>query len=148
MEDLSLHILDIVENSLRAGAENVDITLTEDKNNHLLQLEIKDDGVGMDEDKMKHAMDPFYSTKTGKKFGLGLALLRQACEEAGGNMEITSRKNGGVKILACFDMQNIDIKPVGRIDKTLRVLRATHPDVNFSYKFVSTKNRNGRVNLA
>jgi signal transduction histidine kinase len=137
MEDLSLHILDIVENSLRAGAENIEITLAEDKDNHRLKLQIQDDGIGMDDETLKNAMNPFFSTKMGKKFGLGLSLLSQACEETGGNMTIENRKDGGTKILASFNMDNLDMKPIGNIDKTLRVLRATHPNVNFSYKRVS-----------
>ena len=135
MEDLSLHIMDIADNSLRAGAENIEIRLVEDAENHTLTLEIVDDGPGMDEDMLKNAMNPFFTTKDGKKFGLGLSLLSQASEDAGGEMRIGKGKdNRGIKITATFHTNNIDIKPIGNIDKTLRVLRAAHPNVNFFFE--------------
>jgi signal transduction histidine kinase len=136
MEDLSLHIMDIAENSLRVGAENVDIRLLEDPTNHTLTLEIVDDGPGMDEETLKNAMNPFFTTKDGKKFGLGLSLLAQASEDAGGTMKIERGKERGIKITATFYTDNIDMKPIGNIDKTLRVLRAAHPNVNFSFEHI------------
>ena len=134
MEDLSLHILDIAENSLRAGAQNVEIKLIEE--NNILKIEIEDDGVGMDEDTLKNAMSPFYTTKDGKKFGLGLSLLSQACEETGGTMKVEKRKNKGLRIVAFLKKDNIDLKPVGDIKKTMRVLRALHPKVNFTFEHI------------
>jgi signal transduction histidine kinase len=133
MEDLSLHILDIAENSLRAGAQNVGIRLVEDNDNNTLILEIEDDGQGMDEDILKNAADPFFTTKEGKKFGLGLSLLSQAAEEAGGMMRVEKRAVKGTRIVATFNRDNIDMKPVGNIHKTMRVLKASHPEVNFSF---------------
>ena len=136
MEDLSLHILDIAENSIRAGARNVDIRLVENKNNTMLILEIEDDGTGMDEETLKDAMNPFFTTKGGKKFGLGLSLLSQSAQEAGGNVTVKKRAVKGTKIIATFDKSNIDIKPTGDINETMRVLRASHPEINFSFKHV------------
>ena len=140
MEDLSLHIMDIAENSLRAGAENIDIRLVENTENHTLTLEIEDDGPGMDEKMLKNATNPFFTTKDGKKFGLGLSLLSQASEDAGGMMKIERGKDRGIKITATFQTNNIDIKPIGNIDKTLRVLRAAHPEVNFSFEHIKIEN--------
>jgi signal transduction histidine kinase len=134
MEDLSLHIMDIVDNSLRAGAENIDIRLVENTESHTLTLEIEDDGPGMDEETLKNAMNPFFTTKDGKKFGIGLSLLSQASEDAGGTMKIERGKERGIKITATFRTDNIDMKPTGNIDKTLRVLRAAHPNVNFFFE--------------
>jgi signal transduction histidine kinase len=136
MEDLSLHILDIAENSLRAGAQNVVIRLVEEQNNNTIILEIEDDGTGMDEDILQNAMSPFFTTKNGKKFGLGLSLLSQASEEAGGNMRVEKRAIQGTKIIATFNKDNIDMKPVGNIEKTMRVLRVSHPEVKFSFEHV------------
>jgi signal transduction histidine kinase len=137
MEDLSLHIMDIAENSLRAGAQNIEIKLIED--NTILILEIKDDGKGIIEEKLDNAMNPFFTTKKGKKFGLGLSLLSQASEETGGRLRIEKRKTKGTKIIASFNKDNIDMKPIGNINKTMRVLQASHPEVNFSFEYV-TKN--------
>lgn len=136
MEDLSLHILDIVENSLRAGARNVDIRLVEYKDDNMLILRIEDDGNGMDEKTLKNAMDPFFTTKEGKKFGLGLALLSQASREAGGNMSVEKGTVRGTKITATFSTDNIDLKPIGDINTTMRVLKASHPEVNFSFEHI------------
>jgi signal transduction histidine kinase len=139
MEDLSLHILDIAENSLRAGATSVDIKLVEYKNDSTLMLQIEDDGVGMDEQTLKNALNPFFTTKDTKKFGLGLSLLSQACEEAGGQLRVEKGKIRGTKITATFNKDNIDIKPLGNINETMMVLRAAYPEVNFSFEHV-TKN--------
>jgi len=134
MEDLSLHIMDLVENSLRAGAENIDVRLVENTNHNTLILEIADDGKGMDEETLKNATNPFYTTKDGKRFGLGLSLLAQASEDAGGSMRVESNKARGIKVTATFRKNNVDIKPMGNVDKTLRVLRALHPEVNVSFE--------------
>jgi signal transduction histidine kinase len=134
MEDLSLHIMDLVENSLRAGADNIDIRLLDNTGSNTLILEIEDNGKGMDEQTLESAADPFFTTKDGKKFGLGLSLLSQASEDAGGNMKIEKGKNRGIKITATFKKNNVDIKPMGNIDKTMRVLQALHPEVQLSFE--------------
>jgi signal transduction histidine kinase len=132
MEDLSLHILDIADNSLRAGAENITIRLIENPDDHILILEIEDDGPGMDQDMLNKAMSPFFTTKNGKKFGIGLSLLSQASEAVGGTMSIKKGNERGVKISATFHTDHVDMKPLGDIDKMVRILRVTHPEVNFS----------------
>jgi signal transduction histidine kinase len=136
MEDLSLHILDIVDNSLRAGAENIQIRLTDDPVEHMLTLEIEDDGIGMDADTLLHAANPFFTTKDGKKIGIGLSLLSQASEDAGGTMTLENLADFGLRITATFRTDHIDMKPLGDIGKTMRVLKATHPEVNFSFDHI------------
>ena len=128
--------MDIADNSLRAGAENIDIRLVENTTTHMLTLEIEDDGSGMDEETLKNATNPFFTTKDGKKFGLGLSLLSQASEDAGGEMKVEKGKERGLKITASFHTDNIDIKPIGNIHKTLRVMRAAHPEVNISFEHI------------
>jgi signal transduction histidine kinase len=135
MEDLSLHLLDIVDNSLRAAAANISIRFIENRAAHTLTLEIEDDGVGMDDEELRHAMDPFFTTKNGKKIGIGLSLLFQAAEEVGGSMRVEPGAQFGIKVTAFFRTEHPDMKPLGDIDKTIRVLRATHPDVNISYEY-------------
>jgi signal transduction histidine kinase len=131
LEDISLHILDIAENSLNAGAKNINIRLFSKK--QLLILEIKDDGTGMNEEQIQKARNPFFTTKAGKKFGLGLSLLSQAAEETGGNLKIEKNNENGIRLTASFYKNNIDMKPLGNIQKTLRVLKASHPEVNFTF---------------
>ncbi|MEW5693727.1 MAG: sensor histidine kinase [Candidatus Hydrogenedentota bacterium] len=155
MEDLSLHIMDIVENSLRAGASRIDIRMIENKKDDFLTLEIEDNGKGMDKESLENAANPFYTTKQGKKFGLGLSMLSQACREAEGEMKIESctgegteaQRHRGTKVIATFKMDHIDMKPIGDIEKTLKVLRATHPEVNLSFDYVikqGTKAQSGK----
>ncbi|NIM13941.1 MAG: ATP-binding protein [Candidatus Aminicenantes bacterium] len=137
MEDLSLHIMDIVENSLRAGAEHIAVRLV-DKANHILVIEVEDDGRGMNEETLKNAANPFYTTKNGKRYGLGLSLLSQACEDAGGRLRIEKGRTKGIKVIASFKKDNVDIKPMGNIDKTMRVFRALHPEVHISFERINT----------
>ena len=137
MEDLSLHIMDIVENSLRAGAENIAVRMVEKPDNNTLVIEVQDDGRGMDEESLKNAANPFYTTKNGKKYGLGLSLLSQACEDSGGSLRVEKVSPKGIKVIASFKKDNVDIKPTGNIDKTLRVFRALHPEVQISFEHIN-----------
>lgn len=134
MEDLSLHIMDIAENSLRAGAKNIKIRLIED--NNMLKLEIEDNGTGMSEEYRNKAINPFFTTKQGKKIGLGLSFLAQSSKEAGGDTKIESEPDKGTKIIATFDLKNIDMKPLGDMKKTMECLKFAHPDVQFSFEHI------------
>ncbi|HXF06172.1 MAG TPA: ATP-binding protein [Blastocatellia bacterium] len=136
MEDLSLHILDIVENALRAGARNVTIRLTQSTKEDRLILEVIDDGKGMDEETLSRSLDPFFTTKTGRRIGLGLPFLAQAAEEAEGKLSIESTPGRGTKVTATFRLSHIDRKPLGDIEETIRCLRATHPEVCFRFESV------------
>jgi signal transduction histidine kinase len=144
VEDLSLHILDIVENSIRANAKNVEIKLTEDEKEDLLILEIEDDGQGMNEEMKKQVMSPFFTTKQGKKTGLGLSFLAQSAEESGGNLSVESSVGKGTKVTATFGLNHIDRKPLGKLDETVKCLRMTHPEINFLFNYAKPNNRGGR----
>ncbi|MDI6807429.1 MAG: ATP-binding protein [Candidatus Eisenbacteria bacterium] len=144
MEDLSLHILDIVENSIRANAKNVEIKLTEYKKENLLILEINDDGQGMDDQTRKQAMSPFFTTKERKKTGLGLSFLAQSAEESGGKLKIDSGVGKGTKVTATFGLNHIDRKPLGKLDETMKCLRVTHPEINLFFNYAKANNRGGR----
>ncbi|HWQ03118.1 MAG TPA: sensor histidine kinase [Candidatus Nitrosotenuis sp.] len=139
MEDMSLHILDIVENALRAGAKHVVVRLTEDKGADRLVLEVTDDGAGMNEEIKKKSLDPFFTTKRDKKIGLGLPFLAQAAEEAGGRLEIRSAPGQGTTVMATFGLSHIDRKPLGNIQETMRCLTATHPEVSFRFECAKTE---------
>lgn len=134
MEDISLHILDIVENSLNAGAKNIEIKLTEDRKKNLLTLKIKDDGCGMGKETLKNCLDPFFTADKRKKTGLGLSLLSQSAKESGGEVKVISSKGEGTTVIATFRLNNIDTKPKGDINETINVLKATHKDIKFTYK--------------
>ena len=134
MQDLSLHILDVVENSLRSEAKLIEIAVTEDVDNDVLTLEIKDDGTGMDPERRARAADPFFTTKPGRRFGLGLALLAQAAREAEGRFDVSSQPNGGTRVRADFRHGHPDRKPLGDIPATLHALVTANPDVDFVYE--------------
>jgi len=133
MEDLSLHILDIVENSIDAGAKRIQIEICEDLKHDLLSIEIRDDGKGMDEETVKKALNPFFTTKTVRKVGLGLSLFREAAKQANGDLAIQSEVGRGTRLKATFQHSHIDRKPLGDMSKTMMTLIISHPEIRFKY---------------
>ncbi|MFO7152824.1 MAG: ATP-binding protein [Bacillota bacterium] len=136
MKELSLHVLDIVENSLRAGATEVEIKIVEDSEEDLLSIEVKDNGSGMDEETVKKVIDPFFTTRTERKVGLGIPLLSQAAKAAGGGLTIESIPGHGTTVRAWFQKSHIDLQPLGDMAKTMSALVALHPEVDFVYTHV------------
>lgn len=133
MQDLSLHILDIVENSLAAGARRVDIRIEEDRGTDRMSVQITDDGRGMDEEMARKALDPFFTTKTVRRVGLGLPLLAEACRMAGGELTLESCPGKGTTVRAVFQHSHIDRKPLGPMADTLLTLLIGHPEVELTY---------------
>lgn len=134
MEELALHILDIAENSIEAGARQVEIRVREDLPADRLVLEIRDDGAGMAEAVRQRAADPFFTTKGTRPVGLGLSLLEQAARAAGGGLSIESRPGAGTTVRAEFQHSHPDRQPLGDVAATLLVLAASHPEVEFCYE--------------
>jgi len=134
MEELSLHILDIVENSIAAGARHVEIRLYESRKEDRLSVEILDDGVGMSEAALRKATDPFFTTRSSRRVGLGLSLLEQAARAAGGTFRIESRPGAGTRVTALFQYSHLDRQPLGDIASTLLTLVTGNPEVEFSYE--------------
>jgi len=134
VKDLSLHILDIVENSIKAKASRIEIKVVEEIRKDLLTLEIKDNGQGIDEAAMKKVLDPFFTTGATRKVGLGLPLLSQAARESGGNVEIASKVGRGTRVKATFGYGHIDRKPLGSMGKTLTALIVGNPEIDFIYE--------------
>jgi len=133
MEELSLHILDIAENSIRAGAKNIEIHIEEDSKNDRLTIVIRDDGAGMDEATSEQVLDPFFTTKQGKRVGLGLPLLAAAARRAGGQMQVKSSPRGGTEVVATFQHSHIDRQPLGDMGKTVEMLIIGNPEVEFLF---------------
>ncbi|MBI5409773.1 MAG: ATP-binding protein [Nitrospirae bacterium] len=134
MKDLSLHILDIAENSINAGATEIRIKTVEDTRKNVLQLEVSDNGKGMDEETLKNVRDPFFTTKACKRTGLGIPLLAQSAKECNGALTIKTGKGEGTTINVYFQYDHIDRKPLGDIGTTLIVLIASKPDIDFIYE--------------
>jgi len=132
--ELSLHILDIVENSTRAGASIVNIDITEDTAKDTLSLDIRDNGSGMSEDLLKKVTDPFFTTKTVRNVGLGLPMLAQAAERTEGKFIIESKGGEGTRVAVDFKLSHIDRQPLGDISGTMVTLIAGDPDIEFIYR--------------
>lgn len=134
MKDISFHILDIVQNSLHAGADRIIIELVEDTREGTLQLTITDNGSGMDQQLVERVTDPFFTSSTTKKVGLGLPLLKQNAEQTGGIFEVNSDLNIGTTVSATFNTGNIDMIPEGDLAATMMTLIAAEPLKNFIYR--------------
>jgi anti-sigma regulatory factor (Ser/Thr protein kinase) len=135
MEDLSLHVLDIAENSIAAGAQHVEIRVQESRRQDLLSIEIIDDGRGMSEDVLEKAMDPFFTTRTTRRVGLGLSLFEQAAKRAGGEFKIASSPGAGTKVTGAFQYSHVDRQPLGDMDHTLLALVVGNPQIEFTYLY-------------
>ncbi len=137
MKELSLNILDITENSVKAGATLTQISIEE--TGECLVLTITDDGCGMTEEILKSVLNPFYTTRTTRKVGMGLPLLKLAAEQTGGNLEIDSKhiekypQDHGTTVKTIFFKNHIDCAPLGDIVETVKTLIQGHPDTNFLF---------------
>ena len=134
MKDISFHILDIVQNSLHAGADKIIIELEEDTKEGTLRLVITDNGSGMDQQMLEQVTDPFFTSSTTKKVGLGLPLLKQNAEQTGGRFEVNSDLNIGTTVTATFMTGNIDMIPEGDLAATLITLIAAEPGKDFIFR--------------
>lgn len=133
MRELSLHILDIVQNSLAAQASLVQITINENSEKNLFLIEIEDNGRGMSDEQVKRALDPFYTTRTTRRVGLGLPMLQANAQACGGDVFIESVPSLGTKVRAEFQLDHIDRPPLGDMVSTLVSLVAGSPQVDFVY---------------
>ena len=131
MKELSLNILDIAKNSTKAQAKKVEITLEENTKTGFLTITIQDDGCGMSKAFLEKVRDPFTTTRTTRKVGLGLPLFQLAAQQAGGNLEIESQEGVGTKVTAVFEINHIDRMPVGDLAGTFVTLVQGDPDVRF-----------------
>lgn len=137
MKELSLNILDIAENSTKAKATLVEISITEDDS--VLEISIKDDGTGMTEDVLRSVTDPFYTTRKTRSVGMGIPLFKIAAEQTGGDLRITSRHiddspiDHGTTITARFNKNHIDFTPLGDVASTVVTLIQGHPSIDFLF---------------
>lgn len=137
MRELSLHLLDIAENSITANAKCIRIMVSEDSNLDLLQMSVEDDGKGMDEEMAAKVIDPFTTTRTTRKVGLGIPLLKAAAEACNGFLSLTSQLGKGTMLKVQFQRSHIDRMPVGDLITTILNLVVANPAVHwiFEYRF-------------
>lgn len=133
MKELSLHILDIVQNSVAAGAKFITLDLIEDVNTDLLEFSIKDDGCGMTEETLKKVTDPFTTGRTTRRVGLGIPLLKAAAELTGGELELTSEPGVGTTVTARFVYDSIDRQPLGNMAETILGIIISYENIDFVY---------------
>ena len=139
MKEIALYTLDIAQNSITAQARRLDITLTEE--GKTITLSIRDDGTGMAPELLARVSDPFTTTRTTRKMGLGIPLLRMSAEMTGGSLSIESALGVGTKLRAVFDGTHIDCPPPGDLPGTISLLIQGAPDLRLVY----THKRDGRA---
>lgn len=134
MKDLSLHILDIVQNSIRARASLIGIEISELPEKDELIITITDNGCGMSPEQLNRAIDPFYTSRTTRKVGLGLSLFKQSAEMTGGSFHIESELGKGTKVAAVFGLKHIDRPMMGDLTGTLLILICTPEAPDYVFK--------------
>ncbi len=135
MRELSLHLLDIAENSVAAGARNVTMTVREDLQGDRLYLAVQDDGKGMDAATAARVVDPFVTSRTTRKVGLGLPLLKEAAELCNGDLRITSTPGEGTLVEIEFQHSHIDRMPLGDLASTMLTLLVSSPEIHWVFHY-------------
>lgn len=136
MRELSLHLLDIAENSISANAKNITIRVIENSNTDLLQMSVEDDGKGMSPEMLAVVIDPFTTTRTTRKVGLGIPLLKAAAEACNGFLTITSEIGKGTSLTVQFQRSHIDRMPIGDLAGTVLHLLVANPQVHWVFEYI------------
>ena len=138
MRELSLNILDIAQNSIAAGASLIKIEVAEDTAKHEMLISVSDNGCGMTPEQVSNVLDPFFTTRTTRKVGMGIPLFKLAAEQTGGRLRIESEKDKGTTTSALFRTDSIDFTPLGDVTSTVVILISMNTDRDFIY----TRSRN------
>ncbi len=135
MQELSLNVLDVAQNSVSAGASLVEICFTNSLANDRLTIEIKDNGRGMTQEQVAQVIDPFYTTRTTRKVGLGVPFFKMAAEMCGGSFFIDSTVGIGTTVRAVFVPSHVDCMPIGDMASTFTALMQCNPNMDFIYSY-------------
>ncbi len=135
MNDLSMHVLDIVQNSISAGAKLIQILVNENISDDLLEITIIDNGKGMSKEQVERLPDPFFTSRTTRKVGMGIPLLKQTALQSGGSIEIDSEVGVGTRVYTSFKHSNIDRPPLGDIANAVMLLVSSNVDIDFLYEY-------------
>ncbi|NBC82371.1 MAG: ATP-binding protein [Bacteroidetes bacterium] len=138
MKDLGLHIYDVVQNSIRAEASEIGISINEDTISNMYSIQIQDNGKGIEPKKLNHVTDAFYTTRKTRKVGLGLPLLKQNAELSNGQFEIKSTLNKGTWLTVTFELDHLDRPYAGDLVTTFGLLITTNPEININYSHKTT----------
>jgi hypothetical protein len=135
MREIALHLLDIAENSVAAGARSISIAVIEDLQGDRLTAQVRDDGKGMDEEMVRTVTDPFVTTRTTRKVGLGIPLFKAAAEACAGYLQITSQPGHGACLETAFQHSHIDRMPLGDLAGTLLTLVVAYPHIHWTLEY-------------
>lgn len=135
MTEISLNVLDIAQNSVKADASLVKISVSADSSDNKLIIEIVDNGCGMDESQVAQVCDPFFTTRTTRKVGLGVPFFKEAAESTNGSFEIKSKVGDGTKVIAVFTLDHIDRMPLGDMSSTMHNLITLNKHIDFVYTY-------------
>lgn len=137
MRELSLNVMDVAQNSVRAEATLVRISVTESDREDRLTIVIADDGCGMTDEQVQQVIDPFFTTRTTRKVGLGVPLFKLSAEQTGGSFDIQSEKGVGTTTTASYVKSHVDMTPLGDINDTIKILIQCNPDIDFVYTYTT-----------
>lgn len=135
MTEISLNVLDVAENSIRAGAELIEITVAADTQTDRLTIIIKDNGCGMSREQSSQVEDPFFTTRTTRRVGLGIPFFKYAAESTGGSFSIDSAPGMGTAVTAVFGLSHIDRMPLGDMTSTMHTLITYNTQIDFLYTY-------------
>lgn len=133
MNELSLYLLDIVQNSIKADSKNIIINIIEDTKEDLLSIEVIDDGKGMSEETLKKVTDPFFTSRLTRRVGLGIPIFKELCETCLGSFQIKSQEKKGTRLIGTLKHSNIDRPPMGNIVDTIYTLIINDEKVEILY---------------
>ncbi len=139
MTELSLNVLDVAQNSVTAKASLIEISVIVDTSADLLTIIISDNGCGMTKEQLENVTDPFFTTRTTRKVGLGIPFFKMAAESTGGSFEINSEPGVGTVVKAVFCLSNIDRMPLGDMTSTMTTLVTFNDNIDFLYRFMIDK---------
>ena len=139
VEDICFHLIDLVQNSVAAGAKNIHLNIKESKNQDTLTLEVADDGRGMDKQTLERVQDPFFTTKSFKKVGLGIPLLKATAQICRGDFTIHSAVGRGSEVKASMQSSHLDCPPLGNLEETLLSLLVSLDQVNLQFFYRSDR---------
>ena len=133
MRELSLNVMDVAQNSVRAQADLVRISVEESDREDFLRITIADDGCGITEEQVQQVIDPFFTTRTTRKVGLGVPLFKLSAEQTGGSFDIRSQKGVGTTTTATYVKSHVDMTPLGDINSTVEILIRCNPGIDFVF---------------
>lgn len=132
-----MHILDLLQNSIRAEARQIQLNVTADAVSDTLTLEFIDNGCGMNAEMLSKVSDPFFTTRATRKVGLGLPLLKQHAEQTGGSLTMQSVCGEGTIVKAVFGLSHWDRQPMGDLPGTVILTVSAHPEIRFIFRYQS-----------